>query len=58
MINTLRPGNASVGWVNISSDDGLSPVGLQAITWTKAGPWGGGGWVGGGMFILTFKKFN
>ena len=28
---------ASVNWVNIGSDNGLSPVRHQAITWTSAG---------------------
>ena len=36
---------ASVNWVRIGSDNGLSPVRRQAITWTNAdllsfGPWG------------------
>ena len=34
---TTSPQNASVNWVSIGSDNGLSPVWLQAITWTNNG---------------------
>ena len=37
IINSLRPIDASVNWINISSDNGLSPGWHQAIIWTNAG---------------------
>ena len=37
-VNSLRPSdaNASLNWVIIGSDNGLSPVRRQAIIWTNA----------------------
>ena len=41
MFNSSPPSaadmHASVNWVNIGSDNGLSPVWCQAIIWTNAG---------------------
>ena len=35
-LNSLRPSDAYIKNTNIASDNGLSPIRRQAITWTDA----------------------